>query len=155
MPSHIGNTLIEAFLAHAAHHPGRLALSDEDGPQWTYAELRRRVTATARVLAERGVRPGGRVAVVGGRTADTVTALLAVLCAGGTYSVLDPALPQARQEVVLADLEPDALLATIDPRPQGAPVVRLGEVAPVDGKHVADGRAGDLAYVMYTSGSTG
>jgi acyl-CoA synthetase (AMP-forming)/AMP-acid ligase II len=68
--------LIEAFAAHATRAPEREALSDEAGRRWTYGRLQSRVSAVARELVRNGVSPGGRVAVIGGRTADTVTALL-------------------------------------------------------------------------------
>jgi amino acid adenylation domain-containing protein len=134
--------LIEAFAAHATRAPEREALSDEAGRRWTYGRLQSRVSAVARELVRNGVSPGGRVAVIGGRTADTVTALLGVLYAGAAYCVLDPELPKARQDVVLADLAPDAVL------------VADGDWG---GESTAPfvGGLGDLAYVMYTSGSTG
>jgi amino acid adenylation domain-containing protein len=133
------DTLIEAVTAH----PGdREALADETGRRWTYRQLHAHVSTVAADLAGNGVRPGGCVAVIGGRTADTIVALLAVLHAGAAYCVLDPELPKARRDVLLADLAPDAVLIATGDR-EGVPTASFA------------GRPDDLAYVMYTSGSTG
>ena len=154
-------TLQEAFARQAALHPDREALRPATGPGLTYSRLLGRAAASATALAERGVRPGGRVAVLGGREAETVVALLGVLYAGAAYCVVDSALPASRRELLIADLEPDALVVA-DPRASydgGRPCLRLDEVerppadAPVPPpvSRPSDG----LAYVMYTSGSTG
>ncbi|MGW4210341.1 amino acid adenylation domain-containing protein [Lentzea sp. NPDC004789] len=151
-------SLCDALTFHAGHHPGREALTDGDTRTWTYGQLRDHVVAVANALARNGVRRGSRVAVMGGRTADTVAALLAVLHAGGAYCVLDPDLPRARQELVLADLAPDAVLVTAGGWDGGgaAPVVSSAEPGPAgDVEATPDATGDDLAYVMYTSGSTG
>ncbi|WP_026424303.1 non-ribosomal peptide synthetase [Actinokineospora inagensis] len=132
-------TLIDAVLSHA---DDRAALADGAGRRWTYGQLRARVSAVAADLARGGVGPGGRVAVVGERTADTVIALLAALHVGAAYCVLDPDLPAARREVVLDALAPDRVLV-VARTPDGVPTAPF------------PGRPDDLAYVIFTSGSTG
>ncbi|MFF1545121.1 amino acid adenylation domain-containing protein [Streptomyces sp. NPDC058291] len=111
-----------------------------DGREWTYAELARRVRATAREL---GPAPGP-VAVLTDRSEATVVALLGVLAAGGVYVPVDPAFPAARQRALLEAagcarvLGPSGLL----PAPAPAPAAGTGDTeAP--------------AYTLFTSGSTG
>ncbi|MFD0772351.1 amino acid adenylation domain-containing protein [Streptomonospora algeriensis] len=156
-------TLQEAFYRQAALHPDREALRPVDGPRLTYSGLLGRAAGLAGALARHGVRRGDRVAVLGGREADTVVALLGVLHLGAAYCVVDSALPAPRRELISADLEADALVVADPgmppPRSGSCPVLRLDEAdVPPPGPPVpppAPSRPDDLAYVMYTSGSTG
>ncbi|PAZ12563.1 hypothetical protein CLM62_29570 [Streptomyces sp. SA15] len=154
-------TLTAVFGARVSRHPQRLALRSADGQSWSYSELRSEAVALAADLARLGVRRGDRVAVLGGRTADTVVGLLGVLHAGAAYCVLDPGVPLSRRNLILSDLAPAALVAT-DPdsetsAPGSPPLARLPRGAgPADPSwQPVDGDASDLAYVIYTSGSTG
>ncbi|MGH3325354.1 MAG: AMP-binding protein, partial [Streptomyces sp.] len=135
-------TLIEAFTSHAVREPDRVALSDEAGRHWTYGQLHARVSDVAQGLMREKVQPEDRVAVLGGRTADTVAALLGVLHAGAAYCVLGPDVPKPRRDALLTDLAPAAVLPAEGGR-NGEPSAPF------------PGGPGDLAYVMYTSGSTG
>ncbi|WP_435109854.1 amino acid adenylation domain-containing protein [Nocardiopsis synnemataformans] len=163
------HTLHGAFARQAALHPDRVALLPADGPGLTYARLLDRTTALADVLARCGAGPGTRVTVLGGRTANTVVALLGVLRTGAAYCVVDSSLPASRLALIVADLDPAALVVT-DPEaaagPHGSvPVLCLDEVsgrasvatapATVPARPARPARSDDLAYVMYTSGSTG
>ncbi|GGV90958.1 non-ribosomal peptide synthetase [Streptomyces massasporeus] len=163
-------TLGAAVMAEARLAPDRIAVHDATG-SWTYGRLGAVAAAVAAHLHEAGLRAEDTVAVVGGRSARTVLALVGVLHAGGAYCVMDPELPPARRDLMLEDLAPRAvLLADADAvppadGPTGIPVLHLDEIAPLDPE---DGRPwpsipgaepsvtpSNLAYVMFTSGSTG
>ncbi|WP_330299314.1 amino acid adenylation domain-containing protein [Streptomyces sp. NBC_00503] len=128
----------------------------------TYRELDERATRLARGLTGRGVGPESVVAVALGRTSDLVVALLGVMKAGAGYLPIDPAYPSRRLEFILSDAAPslvltDAVAADVLP-PTDLPVLYLADVerstaaeAPVP----AAPRPDNVAYVMYTSGSTG
>ncbi|MES1204667.1 MAG: amino acid adenylation domain-containing protein [Pseudomonadota bacterium] len=145
-------------------HPEAPALYFE-AQALSFAELDRRANRLAHVLVERGVEPGALVGVCLRRTPDLVVSLLAVLKAGGAYVPLDPGYPADRLAHVLADSATRLLVTTSDlARRIGArcPTLSLdGDAPPVAPAGGADGRlahaedAGQLAYVMYTSGSTG
>ncbi|MCH0566173.1 amino acid adenylation domain-containing protein [Streptomyces sp. MUM 2J] len=149
------------FADRVDRHPSRPSLRAADGRSWTYAELRACAVALAADLARLGVGRGDRVAVLGGRTADTVVALLGVLHAGAAYCVIDPSVPLTRRDLILSDLAPVALviadLAEGPPASDHLPVVRLADRTDLatSSWQPVDGDADDDAYVIYTSGSTG
>lgn len=160
-------SLADAFAAQAACHPERQALRAEGGGIWNYAQLDAQAAALAADLADLNLAPESRIALVGGRTAETVVAILGILKSGAAYCVIDPATPSARRNLILADLKPAALVAT-EPRhaiptmgecavvclPTAAPADRSSGAACLSG--APSGRSPSaLAYVMYTSGSTG
>ncbi|MEA2693436.1 MAG: hypothetical protein QOJ16_2823, partial [Acidobacteriota bacterium] len=126
----------------------------------SYGELARRAVFLARHLRSLGVGPEVAVGVFLERSAALVTALLAILEAGGAYVPLDPSYPLERLAFLLGDTA--APVVVTDERLRGglpatdAAVLCLGdermtgEVSP--GPEIF---ATGLAYVMYTSGSTG
>ncbi|MEU0115570.1 amino acid adenylation domain-containing protein [Streptomyces bobili] len=159
-------TIARLFAVRAATDPHRPALALPDGTTVSYGDLADRAHRLAHLLVERGVRPGQIVALMGDRSADTVTAVLAVLAAGAAYLPIDPAYPDERIAYVLDDARPAAVLTT------AAVADRVPAIAPEPlvldaGTTLADlaGRPtrapehgpvpGDPAYVIYTSGSTG
>uniref|UniRef100_UPI00117D71D9 non-ribosomal peptide synthetase n=1 Tax=Streptomyces sp. NRRL B-24572 TaxID=1962156 RepID=UPI00117D71D9 len=164
-------TVPELFRAQAARTPDATALAFAD-TTLTYEELDARSDRLALALAERGVGPEDLVAVALPRSADMVTALLAVLKAGAAYVPVDPEYPADRVAYMLADAAPALVLtdrATADGAPGTAGVPRLvldepataalldgttAQTAP-PGDRPAPPRPGNPAYVIYTSGSTG
>jgi amino acid adenylation domain-containing protein len=91
-----------------------------------------------------------------------VVAVLAVLKAGGAYVPIDPALPLERQRLMFEDTEP-ALVVTesgMPPLPFDGGVVVLDLDRPeIDARPTSppevEHRPGGLAYVIFTSGTTG
>ncbi|WP_432077235.1 condensation domain-containing protein, partial [Streptomyces wuyuanensis] len=156
-------TLTERFEAHVARTPDATAVVD-DGLELTYAQLNERADRLARHLAAKGAGPERAVALWMERSADLVTTLLAVLKTGAHYIPLHEGHPPSRRRLVIADCAA-GLLVTERPE-EAAEFAGTAEVVPVRamlgtaaepgpvkpaGARGADG----LAYVMYTSGSTG
>ncbi|MDP2052410.1 MAG: condensation domain-containing protein, partial [Acidobacteriota bacterium] len=138
----------------AARTPDAIALR-WNGTAWTYAQLMARVDRAALLLQQKGVGTETLVGVCMSRTPDMVAALLGVLKAGGAYVALDPAYPAARTEYVIADsgativLEDGALDETLSQdKPEGLSPQTSPFVPPAV-------TPSNLAYVLYTSGSTG
>ncbi|HST61552.1 MAG TPA: amino acid adenylation domain-containing protein, partial [Longimicrobium sp.] len=116
-------------------------------------------------LRAMGVGPDVRVGLSVERSPEMVVGLLAVLKAGGAYVPLDPASPAERMGRMMADAG-IAVLLTEDgvrgrvPVSAGLPVVSVdGGRAAIEAESAGApdvrGTADDLAYVLFTSGSTG
>ena len=127
--------------------------------------MERRSRALAHRLRALGAGPEVPIGVCAHRSLETVIAVFGVLRAGAAYVPLDPAYPRER----LAMMTADSGLATalVEPAAAGVlpPEVRQLELiaATADAGGEPDGGAWleetalpeNLAYVMYTSGSTG
>lgn len=157
--------LFECFARVAERQPNRPAVTD-GAHRLTYGELAERVQALAAGLTRAGVGPGCAVGVAMDRGWKPVAAMLAILRAGGHYVALDPMLPDARF-VQIAHLAGVALIMDDDGLSRyrrellmtvGRPVRTVAELTSAGaGRPVpaAAVDASDLAYVMFTSGSTG
>ncbi|MCW5623200.1 MAG: amino acid adenylation domain-containing protein, partial [Burkholderiales bacterium] len=136
----------------------------------TYRELAREVRHLTRRLQQAGVAPGTLVAVAMPKGWQQAVATLGILTAGAAYVPIDPALPRARRDELLADAEARIVLrradCTIDwpvtvesiriaPLPVADPAVASETDDNADTDPAPVQRATDLAYVIYTSGSTG
>ncbi|MET0646544.1 MAG: amino acid adenylation domain-containing protein [Pyrinomonadaceae bacterium] len=156
----------QLFEQEAARRPDAVAVEFE-GENITYAELNRRANVLAHALRRQGVGPEVFVGVMLERSADLIVALLAVVKAGGVYVPLNLSDPPTRARFILEDASISMLLtsASIAPRvrAEGLTAICVDAAEYRPGGHDAarddnpDGvvTAENLAYLMYTSGSTG
>ncbi|WP_338925281.1 amino acid adenylation domain-containing protein [Mycetohabitans endofungorum] len=153
----------QLFEAQVERTPEATALVFE-AQTLSYAQLNAQANRLAYQLIELGVKPDTRVAICVERSAALVVGLLAILKAGGAYVPLDPSYPSERLAHILADAAPAIVLADAAGR------AVLGDAAlaectvldptilpalPDTNPSVAGLTARHLAYVVYTSGSTG
>jgi amino acid adenylation domain-containing protein len=129
----------------AARTPEALAIGGDEGGL-TYGALERAANRVAHALRAAGAGLETRVAVCVERPVEWGIALLAVLKAGAVYVPLDPQLPGERRDLLLADSGAAVLLTgetlrELSSGPETPPDVEIHPEA--------------LAYVFYTSGSTG
>ncbi|WP_063762162.1 non-ribosomal peptide synthetase [Streptomyces bicolor] len=153
----------ELIAGQALRRPDAVALTD-GADSVTYGEMWRRAGQVARHLVGAGVGRGDRVAVVLERSADLVVALLGVWRTGAAYVPVDPGHPAERVARVLVDCAPSVVVCAGTTRAtvpeSGARVVMLDGLATAGEPAHADAplipaSPHDVAYVMYTSGSTG
>jgi amino acid adenylation domain-containing protein len=143
--------------------PNNIAVVFEN-QQLTYAELNAKANQLAHYLKQQGVGAEVLVGIYAERSLDSIIALLGILKAGGAYLPLDPALPQESLAFRLQDakvpvlLTQQGLLKREDAQPQT--VVYLDADWEIiaqesDANPISELTPENLAYVLYTSGSTG
>ena len=153
----------ESIAEQARRTPNSVAVTGA-GTQLTYAELDRRSNQLAHHLRGLGVVSESTVGICLERSPEMIVALLAVMKAGGAYVPLDPAFPPERLALMANDAELVLLitqtkLLNIVPSSAGRTLCldeSLEEIAA--GSAEAPPRVGtpdNLAYILYTSGSTG
>ncbi len=156
--------LHELVERQAARTPDTIAAVHGD-ERITYAELNRRANQLARRLRADGVAPDMLVALHIDRSLAMVTALLAVLKAGGAFVPLDPDFPADRLSYMLTHSRARVLLTTaaLEPALAGqsdATTICLDRdwpgIAALDDTDLACvTNPRNRAYMIYTSGSTG
>jgi len=164
--------------ASASRFPDRQAAADPDGTALTYSELNDRANSVAGFLADRGVRPGDRVGLVLPKNIDALIILFGVMKARAAYVPVDWSSPADRIRTIMSDCRVRAVFVDrrrLDVADVSETVILLGENSGegsdpsmprffnwdsvlAHSPHMADVSArdsDDLAYILYTSGSTG
>ncbi|MVO98614.1 non-ribosomal peptide synthetase [Paenibacillus lutrae] len=158
-PAHL--SLAHMFARQVSRTPLSTALVYKE-KRFTYADLDRRSDWLGRRLREAGVKANSKVGLVADRSDNMVVGILAILKAGGAFVPIDPNFPQERIAFIVKDAAVQVILAessftfdfTFDGRIVGWEAQEQEEVevsTPLELVSTPD----DLAYVMYTSGSTG
>lgn len=175
--------LLHHLLTHSSEtHPTGLAVADGEGRS-TYVEIEAHANQIAWLLRKTRVKRGDRVGLYAEKTRATIAALYGIMKAGAVYVPLDPYSPTARLTTILRDCQAIHLLAGARLRDRWpalcAPLNTLKHLTVLDGAggepfdpqialhdaaevaaHPVEppptrGIDQDLAYILYTSGSTG
>jgi amino acid adenylation domain-containing protein len=174
---------VQLAFCDAAERFAEVTAIEHQDRRISYAELERNSNRLCHFLRDAGVKRGDAVAILADDTVIVVTAILGVLKAGAAFVPLDPRLPPARLEAMLAVARPaliladdgtGPLLARIRPEIAGNPAVAaLGGPDLLDGQlpgwSIRDGHwtqapdtsaiepmgPDDFSYIYFTSGSTG
>ncbi|HEX6862469.1 MAG TPA: condensation domain-containing protein, partial [Thermoanaerobaculia bacterium] len=119
------------------------------GRSLSYADLSLRARSLAHRLRNLGVGPDVRVGLSSEPGLSALVGILGIWMAGGAYVPVDPSVPAARRGFFLADSGALLLVADsflLEPGPD--PIPELDAIE-------SGARPENLAYVLYTSGSTG
>ncbi|MCL6588810.1 MAG: amino acid adenylation domain-containing protein [Firmicutes bacterium] len=154
-------TVHQLFEEQAERVPDHVALIFRDR-QLTYRELNERANLLAHELRDKGAAPNECVGLIAERSAEMVIGILGILKAGSAYLPVDPRYPEARMNYLLEDSGIDIVLVEsgfdVTRISKNRTVIVLNDEAPVHGHPsnptLVNGPT-DLAYIMYTSGSTG
>ncbi|NNE63366.1 MAG: amino acid adenylation domain-containing protein, partial [Gammaproteobacteria bacterium] len=154
---------LSLLLDSARQHSDKTAIVFED-EQVSYAQLMQRSAAIAGLLEQEGLQPGSIVGIYMDRSPQMVASIIGIWMAGCAYLPLDPGLPLKRLEYMLADSSTRVLItqeSLIESTPEFT-----GQTVSVDrssgaisdcptstNEYKTDPQT--LAYVLYTSGSTG
>src|SRR5262249_53318965 len=131
-----------------------------EGRSLIYRELEEASNRLAHLVAGHGVGPGSCVALLFSRSAEALVAMLAVLKTGAAYLPIDPGLPAARIEFMVADAAPIAAITTtgLADRLDGCElrVIDVNDPAVDSQPSTALPAPGpdDIAYLIYTSPPT-
>src|SRR5262249_1669999 len=161
----VDRTIHELFEEQVIVSGDRVA-AVHNGAEIRYAQLNRRANQIAHRLLRYGVERGSFVGILDKRGIDFLAAILGVLKAGGAFVSLDPAYPEDRLRHMIGDSQIEAIitrssvLKTLSfdswfKQPQRLVCLDegLGDESADNPSPVSASR--DLAYMLYTSGSTG
>ena len=170
-------TNVNLYALLEAHFPtdrNAACLETPDGVMWSFADVQAESARCASLMRERGVTPGDRVAVQVEKSPRAFVLYLACLRTGAVYLPLNPAYPERELDYFLDDAEPrlavvrpeslDALTGLCkrhgvdEPLTLGAhddgTLVEASRAMP-ERFHTVERQPGDLAALLYTSGTTG
>jgi malonyl-CoA/methylmalonyl-CoA synthetase len=162
------------LIAARAPHPDKLALETGDATALTYGELLKRSARAANALVALGVKPGDRVAAQIEKSTDVIVLAVACLRTGAVLLPLNTAYTLAELEYFLSDAEPALTLCRPDSLEPVRELTRKLGLRGVESLGVKrDGTfaaaiaaappefetipraSGELAAILYTSGTTG
>ncbi|MCK4258972.1 MAG: amino acid adenylation domain-containing protein, partial [Halanaerobiales bacterium] len=157
-------TIPELFAEQVANSPEKIALNFGN-QKMNYLELNNKANQLARVLIAKGVKADDLVGMMVEPSFEMFIGIFGILKAGGAYVPIDPAYPQNRIEYILNDCNTTIILA----QPTVLENINFnGEIIDIKDTIIyTDSSANlvknsdlsiqssNLAYVMYTSGTTG
>lgn len=156
----------QRFERQVENAPNAIAVVGEQ-VSLSYAQLNARANQLAHYLRKKGLGPGQLVGIYAHRSPEFLTAILAIMKAGGAYAPLDPVNPLERIRYMLEDSSTTILLTETALLEQLSSQMTLEqEIWLLDGDqggltNYSESNpswcngSNDLAYMIYTSGSTG
>ncbi|HEX8141334.1 MAG TPA: amino acid adenylation domain-containing protein [Pyrinomonadaceae bacterium] len=162
-PYPAGQCVHHLFEAQVESSPEAVAIVCEEG-QMTYDELNRKANQLAHYLRGKGTGPEALVGILVERSPEMVLGLLGILKAGSAYVALDPVYPVERLSLMIKDAGIRVLITQerlLEKLPvHEAEVICLdtdwSEISEESAANLESEAGPDnLAYVAYTSGSTG
>jgi amino acid adenylation domain-containing protein len=150
-------TVDQLFTEMAKQVPGKIAVHCE-GDSLTYFQLDEKTTKLAAYLRSREVGPEEPVGIMAEHSTEMIAGVLGILKAGAAYMPINPDYPEERKKYLLKDGNAKILLTNIEvSNDLPVEVIRLTDpgIYKYDSVVENDNHAGNLAYIMYTSGSTG
>ncbi len=172
-------TIYQIFAQQVTEFPDKIALSFNDSVM-TYKELDSRVDKLAYVMSEKGIAHGDVVGLITDRSFNMIASIMGILKVGASYLPIDPEHPRERIISMLDDSKASAIITQdkyIDknlfvtnntfvengdelPEPANRSIISLDQIdyaqevtKPI--KPSDEVSANDVAYIMYTSGTSG
>ncbi|KAL4962973.1 uncharacterized protein BDV14DRAFT_202222 [Aspergillus stella-maris] len=151
-------SILAAIAKNAILRPNESAIDSWDG-NLTYGELHEKAVRIASALKGNGVKPGDCVLFCMDRSSLTIAILLGILHSGAAFVAASPESPAARLQSIINHCRPAVIVAD-----KGYVGLFADFATPVLDAALLDGEAtvdtsyppsSDLAYIVYTSGSTG
>ncbi|MEM9243098.1 MAG: amino acid adenylation domain-containing protein [Pseudomonadota bacterium] len=155
----------QLFEQQAGNFPNNTALIFQ-GQTLSYQQLNQGANQLARYLLRLGITKGTPVIICMDRGFEVIIAMLGIIKAGAAYVPVDPDYPLARIKQIIGDIDSSFLISVTGKQA----VINSLDIKPThiiyldDNTHLVkqsksnlqiECRGEDLAYIMYTSGSTG
>jgi amino acid adenylation domain-containing protein len=158
----LDRSVAQLFEEIVSENSDSIALIFKD-QELTYAELNTRANRLAHRLRSLGVGPETLVGCCLERSIELIVALIAILKAGGAYVPLDPTYPKERFDFLVGHtrtqlmLTQSSLASTVLSGYRQSCLLVDGSCSsgPDPGNSAHSAGPGSLAYILYTSGSTG
>lgn len=151
-------TITQLFEEQVEKTPDNIAVVFEN-QKLTYRELNERANSLASYLRNNGVGLNDSVAIFLDKSLEMIVAILAILKVDALYVPIDIDYPDNRINFMLSDSNAKIVLTKraflLDLDFENTLAIDLCNTIYLDNKTFPSKHAGDLAYVMYTSGSTG
>ena len=169
------------FIEAAAEYPGNVAVEEPSGASITYRALDGLTDRLRDRLVSLGVEKGDRAGICLPKSIDSIASIIGILKCGAAYVPVDPTAPPARNAFIFSDcsvrvimteavletamaaqlheLETDRTVLTLDGVGGGAPLRAMLDsedaVSAAPRSESVESAPDDLAYMLYTSGSSG
>ncbi|WP_103070892.1 non-ribosomal peptide synthetase [Aquimarina sediminis] len=156
-----GNTVLDFFITQSLKVPNAEAIIFGK-ERLTYKELNSLSDLWAQHLVNSGVVQGSVVALVMTRSSEMITAIIAIMKAGAAYLPINPDQPVSRTQYMLDQSDCKLIVTNIDTITENLKSYTCLDMNTFDFSNIKGQKiktqkvtSDDLAYIMYTSGSTG
>ena len=152
-------TIINLFEEQVEKTPNNIAVVFED-QKLTYKELNEKANKLARFLLANGAKAGDAIAILLDKSIEMIISILGILKIGGTFLPIDVNYPNERIDYILKNSKSNILLTTDDYSKKYTKIIILN-VNDNNIKKLSQNNlninydVNNVAYIMYTSGSTG
>ncbi len=154
--------LHQKFEEQVKNNPDHIAISDIS-TELTYKEFNTHINRLAHFLIEKGLENEDIVCVCLERSIELMIAIYAIHKAGGAYLPVDPNYPSERLGMILDDANPKYIITiqknaeNLGPRPNNIFIdnILTSPLSDKESNPDLSTSSSSLAYLMYTSGSTG
>lgn len=158
-PEPVTTTICKRFNEMVNKYPDKTALVF-GRTRLSYRELDKRANQVAHTLMDSGVMHGDITAILVEHNIETIIGILGIIKAGSAYLPIDLHLPQERVKQMLEDGRPVAILNACDDKIPGytddaISLFQMESISKDTSNPNIFSQANDLAYLMYSSGTTG
>lgn len=151
-------TVVDLFEEQVEKNPNNIAVVFEN-EKLTYRELNEKANAIANFLIRNSIKKEDVIGIFLDKSLESIIAILGILKAGGAYLPIDISYPKSRIEYMISDSNAKFILSNSEFEKTlkiNIPIINLNkfkfETKQNLNRHI---KPNNLAYIMYTSGSTG
>ncbi|RKP35817.1 hypothetical protein BJ085DRAFT_35489 [Dimargaris cristalligena] len=152
-------SVLDLFSEMVQKYPNRVA-TEISNETYTYAQLSQRVFGLVERLQRANVKPRDKMGVIVANHPDAVMCMLAVWGVGAVYVPVDHKLPTARQKYIVDTAGCTCIVNASGVDAEWCEVINIDDLAKsIESTTTASSlhpiQPTDLAYIVFTSGSTG